>query len=260
MKFQILSDIHDEFNDDFNSYIKTQLKYAKPDALILAGDIVTPRSMYKLKSLEVPVYFVLGNHEYYNGDWDNSLQEYREYFKGSNIHVLENETAIVTPSNYSEKHNQIRIIGASLWTDFIAPTIVGKQHHGAGCVRGMSDFTLIRGITVQKWEERHKNSLNFIMKSLLIPHYGPTIVVTHHAPSFQSSHPAYINSPISGGFCSELSFEIMGLQEKQPKYWVHGHCHESFRYNIADTEVICNPRGYPHELNKDFNPNLIIEL
>jgi predicted phosphodiesterase len=260
MKFQILSDIHDEFYDEFNSYIKTQLKYFKVDALILAGDIVTPQTMHRLKCLEVPVYFVLGNHEYYNGHWDNSLNDYQEYFKDSNIHVLENETVIVTPLKYSEKHNQIRIIGASLWTDFIAPSIVGKQHHGAGCVRGMSDFTLIREITIQKWEERHKKSLKFIMDALSIPHSGPTIVITHHAPSFQSSHPMYVNSPISGGFCSELSNEIMELQHLQPKYWIHGHCHESFRYNLADTEVICNPRGYPHELNPNFNKNLLIEL
>lgn len=251
MKFQILSDVHTEHHA-YNHL--PELINPEADALILAGDIVTPSSMHKLKSLKIPTYFILGNHEYYGGDWFRSLLDYQEYFKGSNIHVLENDRLVIPDTN-------IRVIGASLWTDFLAPTVIGKQHHGNACTKGMSDFFLIKDISVSKWEDRHDKSLKFIMNTLIsIPHSGTTIVVTHHAPSFQSSHPIYINSPISGGFCSELSYEIMELQEKQPQFWIHGHCHESFDYQLADTRVICNPRGYPHELNPDFNPDLIIEL
>ena len=42
--------------------------------------------------------------------------------------------------------------------------------------------------------------------------------------------------------------------------WCHGHIHNSADYMIAETRVICNPRGYiGHELNPDFDPNLTVE-
>jgi hypothetical protein len=44
-------------------------------------------------------------------------------------------------------------------------------------------------------------------------HDGPTIVMTHHAPSFKSSHPKYDSSYIKGGFCSNLDYVI---EEYQP--------------------------------------------
>lgn len=246
----ICSDLHDEFYDEFNSVIKTQLKYTKADILLLPGDICTFSNMYRLKCLEIPTYYVTGNHELYGISWDHGVSDYQHYFKDTNITVLENETVAMPGS-------KTRIISASLWTDFWAPVAIGKEYHGNNCLKGMSDFSLIRGLTLNKWEERHKKSLKFIKKELSKKHDGPTLVMTHHAPSFKSSHSIYQNSPISGGFCSDLDYLI---EEYQPDYWIHGHCHESFDYKIGKTRVLANPRGYPHELNPDFNLNLLIEL
>ncbi len=47
----------------------------------------------------------------------------------------------------------------------------------------------------------------------------------------------------------------------QPAPWCHGHMHESFDHQLGRTRAICNPRGYfPNELNRDFNPALVVEL
>ncbi len=40
------------------------------------------------------------------------------------------------------------------------------------------------------------------------PHDGPTVVITHHAPSYKSQHPRFAGSPISGGFCSNQEHRI----------------------------------------------------
>ena len=51
------------------------------------------------------------------------------------------------------------------------------------------------------------------------------------------------------------------IEIKQPSLWLHGHTHESFDYNIKNTRVVCNPRGYINspDLNKSFNKDLIID-
>lgn len=252
MRFKIMSDIHDEFYSDRESVLPKLLKQSKADYILLAGDILVPGTMNRLigLKLDTPIFYVMGNHEFYRGSWDTTISYNERLYANTNIQIFENRMMIVSNSN-------IRIIGATLWTDFWVPTIVGKEYHGNNCVKGMTDFAIITGVLLSKWEDRHKKSLKFITNCLSTKHDGPTIVMTHHAPSFKSNHVAYKNSPISGGFCSDLDYLI---EEHQPDYWIHGHCHESFDYKIGKTRVICNPMGYPNDLNSEFNKNFVIEV
>ena len=47
-------------------------------------------------------------------------------------------------------------------------------------------------------------------------------------------------------------------------YWVHGHTHSTFDYEIEGTKVVCNPRGYSKlfnlSQNENFNKELTIEI
>lgn len=46
-----------------------------------------------------------------------------------------------------------------------------------------------------------------------------------------------------------------------PDLWVHGHMHNSVDYRVGATRVVTNPRGYAgHEINPNFNPQLVIEI
>jgi Icc-related predicted phosphoesterase len=87
---------------------------------------------------------------------------------------------------------------------------------------------------------------------------GPTVVVTHHAPSPRSIAPKFADSELNPAFTSNLEPLI---EHYQPALWVHGHMHNSSDYKIGQTRVVCNPRGYfPDELNPLFNPDLVVDL
>jgi Icc-related predicted phosphoesterase len=74
-------------------------------------------------------------------------------------------------------------------------------------------------------------------------HNEKFVVVGHHAPSKQSTHPKYQNDQLmNGGYSSDLSEFI--LDHPQIKLWTHGHTHDPFDYMIGTTRVVCNPRGY----------------
>ena len=45
----------------------------------------------------------------------------------------------------------------------------------------------------------------------------------------------------------------------KPKFWIHGHMHNTSDYMIAGTNVLCNPRGYNDE-NFEFDVNKIFEI
>jgi hypothetical protein len=71
------------------------------------------------------------------------------------------------------------------------------------------------------------------------------VVVTHHAPSFESVHEKYrtVNDwDYNYGFASYNEDVILDYPEI--KVWVHGHMHDPFDYTLGETRVICNPRGY----------------
>ena len=87
---------------------------------------------------------------------------------------------------------------------------------------------------------------------------GPTVVVTHHAPSALSNPPQFAGSPISGAFYSNLD-EL--IEDTKPTLWIHGHVHDSCDYVIGETRVVCNPFGYEGiETNVDWDPRAMVEL
>ena len=91
-------------------------------------------------------------------------------------------------------------------------------------------------------------------------HDGPTVVITHHAPSRQSVHPRFAKSLLSASFVSGAERLLGGARVQ---LWIHGHTHDSFDYLVNGTRVVCNPRGYAKEgvnENPRFDPQLVIEV
>jgi Icc-related predicted phosphoesterase len=89
----------------------------------------------------------------------------------------------------------------------------------------------------------HKEMLDYIRLMIEGKFDQKFVVVGHHAPSKQSTHPRYADETImNGGYSSDLSEFIM--DHPQIKLWTHGHTHEDFDYMIGSTRIVCNPRGY----------------
>jgi Icc-related predicted phosphoesterase len=132
--------------------------------------------------------------------------------------------------------------------------------------RALMDFSTIkirneddvRGLTPFDTLQFHLESVSFLENILSEKFEGVTIVLTHHAPTPSSVAQRFEGSLLSPAFASNLVPLILA---HQPDLWVHGHVHDSFNYMIGATRVVCNPRGYfPHELNPEFDPTLVIEV
>ena len=243
MKIHIISDLHLEFGD-----------YTPPsverDLLILAGDIhVGKRSVRFLEEqLQLsPVVYILGNHEFYNHDVETIIT----FFQTLNLpglHFLHN-SSYQTP--------QVRFLGCPLWTDVNRQNKIDIQN----IARGLNDFHVIqngyRPFTVEDSIERHLTSVAWLKTELSKPFEGKTVVITHHMPSMQSVVPKYQMSPLNYGFASDLD---QFIRDTQPDVWIHGHTHDSIGYQLGGTQIVCNPRGYPHEVNPDFDPCLTLDM
>jgi hypothetical protein len=163
------------------------------------------------------------------------------------------------------------IIGACLWSDFDNgnPTIMNF------CQNRMNDYNLIKKPSVSEmytsWSrstirpqdvlDKFKISKNYIIEMLEKANelgIKNKIVVTHHAPSFQSVDTRYRDDSLNPAYCSSL--EEIALTYNV-NLWTHGHQHCSNDYMIGDTRVICNAFGYhAYDTNDDFKHDLVIEL
>lgn len=260
MKIQIISDLHLDVARIKPVTIKDSI-----DLVIVAGDtcegaLKAFEYLRRIVPMVIPIIMVLGNHEYYRRFAPVELALAKEQAPSFNIRVLENNSCIIGNSTAT---NGIRVAGATMWTDY---AIFGAANVAAvmnACANGMNDHRLI-GWQKQPWlrfrpQEAallHHRSKAFLTETLATPFNGPTVVVTHHAPHWNSVHPRFQSDPVTGAYLSDHSALI---ETYQPTFWVHGHVHSSSDYRVGQTRVLANPHGYGNE-NPDFNGELVVEI
>ncbi len=247
MKIQVISDLHQEFGI-------TELDFKQADLVIFAGDTnIGTKGIEWIKNqvTQVPVIYILGNHEYYKGSYPKTLNKIREAAKDSNIFVLENE---------SIELEGIKFHGATLWTDF---SLFGDPvTNGMLCQDKMNDYRMIRrDPSYSKMRsidtfKLHQQSRKWLEESLAGSN-ARNIVITHHAPSIQSVPEAWKEDYLSAAYASDLEDLVRNYQ---PEYWIHGHIHTPASYSIGITKVICNPHGYIDDKYNGYEKELIIEL
>ena len=248
MKIQIVSDLHNEFG-------KFKFNFSGIDLLILAGDIdIGLNGFYWVSEIvkEIPVIYVLGNHEYYKNSYPKLLYKLQDISLNSNIHILENKSIEI---------NGVTFHGTTLWTNF--ELFGNPKTTGYECQQRMNDYKLIRlDPSYSKLRSidthiMHYKSLMWLKESVTKSTTKKNVVITHHAPSIKSIAPKFKEDVLSAAFASNLENYII---ETQPDVWIHGHVHEPYDYHIGKTRVICNPKGYPDEPYIGYNSKFIIEI
>jgi hypothetical protein len=147
----------------------------------------------------------------------------------------------------------VRFPGTVLWTDF-------NGGGDAAAVRTLTDFRWIPTptdlFTSDDFREAHAEPVQWLRRALTPPFPGPTVVVTHHAPSRRSRHPRFGGSPVSSVFTARLDALLL---ETRPTAWIHGRVHAPVRYRLGNTWVLSNPMGYRGE-GIIFDPDQLISV
>lgn len=265
MKIQIFSDLH------LDVFPVNKIAIAEDvDVVIVAGDTCEGvlrafEHLRRIVPMQIAIVMVLGNHEYYRRFIPDELALARSQASSFNIHVLENDTMTLDSGGVRAVGNcGVRLIGATLWTDY---RVFGEANQPAvmnACATGMNDHRLI-GWQKQPWLRfrpreaalLHHQSKAYLESVLATPFEGPaTVVISHTAVHWNSIHPRYRSDPVTGSFLSDQSTLI---ERYQPTLWVHGHVHNSSDYRVGKTRILCNPHGYGSE-NPDFNGALVVEV
>jgi predicted phosphodiesterase len=262
MKVALCSDLHLEFAD-------LEIKNTdNAQVLVLAGDILLAQELHDFAEGEVNpawgdlvpqrarkaqmfrdflktcseqfahVLYVAGNHEFYDGKWDQTLVTLRqECAKFNNVHFMENDTHVI---------EGVTFVGGTLWTDMNGGDPLTKQVVGSS----LNDYRIIRvesrdygRLRPDDVINRHIKTLEYIRTTVDADPAKRFFVVGHMAPSKLSTHPRYADDvQMNGGYSSDLSEFI--LDRPQIAVWVHGHTHHDFDYVIGSTRIVAHPRGY----------------
>jgi predicted phosphodiesterase len=282
MNIQLLSDLHLESHPHF---------VARPtpgaDLLVLAGDIGSYQEgsllagalddrdfgLARFSPLPVsqggagwptPVFFLPGNHEYDGLDFDATHARLRETCERLGLVWLESQVL---------QWQGVRFIGSTLWSDFDA---LSAAQAAAGTLSAQAqrearekafraaNFYLSRyhalrqgqPMLAQAVREQGLQSQAWLRQALAEPFAGPTVVVTHFAPSLLSGDPRYGLAPGTAGFCNALD-DLLG----QAQLWLHGHLHCPSDYVKNGCRVVANPLGYAGKGEQDgFKPDLLIQI
>lgn len=217
--------------------------------LVIAGDLTEHQDVQdRLRMwglLFRAIVFVPGNHEFYEADIDD-----RPWRSEGNVYVLDDNEVCI---------EGVWFAGGTLWTDMAQRDSLSMMQ-----AEKLKDFRYIKHkdsdrsnllsgpkmLTPYHTVYMHERTKELILDS------DADVVVTHHAPSNKSVSERYRTE-----FNAAHATELFGMiADSNYKLWVHGHVHSSCDYMIENTRVICNPMGYSHDSNPDFNPELIIEV
>lgn len=246
MRIQVCSDLHIRPGDTEEVIGQTDA-----DVLVIAGDVLTGdplgylfEFLRKLGSRFEQIILVPGNHEYYTRYISETEQRLSECDL-PNVTVLQEQSMVL---------NGVKFIGCTLWT--------GVTNSAVAELRDYEYIYRDDGLTITRSDTLriHNEHLEFIIEELDRSE-EPCVVISHHAPSWESIDEDFRRHPMARGYATEGLLESL---ESPPHIWIHGHIHSSKRYFVGDCEVICNPRGYEKAdkttENDEWNDSLVIEL
>jgi len=254
MKLHILSDLH----------LGVQgMPHPETDAdlVILAGDIARPQAAITwAQGFGKPVLYVPGNHEFYGSSLTQTVRTLQDLCAGTSVQLLDNRSLVL---------QGVRFVGSTLWSDFrIAGGGQARIDAMEQAKRFAYDFQRVRVsdrpdaalFTPEDSARLFDANVRWLAQELAQPFDGPTVVITHHAPSPRSIHPRFAGSPLNTIFVSDAEALVAA---SGARLWIHGHTHDSHDYQVGATRVLCNPRGYAKEgvaENAAFEARLIVQV
>src|SRR5688572_15429899 len=243
MRLQLLSDVHLEFHRDGGRSFVNSLEPSGVDVLVLAGDIAVGAGIPEALGLfcrryeDATVVYVHGNHEFYKTDRKSVVELTRS--------AEEQYQNLVWLDGSCTDIEGRRFLGAPLW--------FGRARVDERTKRAMTDFSAISEFESWVYDENAR-ALAFFERHLS----EGDIVITHHLPSQRSVAARFVGHPLNAFFVCDVERLI---EERKPRVWLHGHTHDSVRYEIGKTTVLCNPFGYAGlELNSGFLETLTVDL
>ncbi|MFW5799606.1 MAG: metallophosphoesterase family protein [Spirochaetota bacterium] len=222
MKFLTISDV--VLDNLYSEHIKD--RFHNIDAVLACGDLPHNYIDYIISMLDVPLYFVLGNHDTYYYNFERERNKYRLDFYPSLFPTIQIERNVYKLS-FGGINLHMKIV------DFNGVLIGGLE----GSMR--YNNKILQYTESEMWWNMVKMVPKLIFNKVTKGRYIDILIT--HAPPF-GIHDQ--EDPCHKGFKTFLTF----MKLFRPKYLIHGHIHLYDNYTaIKDTykdTIVLNTYGY----------------
>ena len=250
MKIQYASDLHLEIGKNKKRFTNNPL-LPIGDVLILAGDIMAFSELdthqefidYCSHHFKM-VYWVPGNHEYFNFDLEKKTGILCESIRSNFLLV----------NNTSAEFEGVRLIFSTLWS-----RITSNQEKEIA--KRLSDFRFIKSgeslLTIERYNQLYNESIVFLEEAISEPFKGSQIIVTHHVPTLLNYPKKYLKTGVHEAFATELETFIQEFSDKGVNcpYWIYAHHHHNVPdFTVGNTKLITN------QYVKGFDRGKVLEI
>lgn len=224
------------------------------DVLVLAGDIVSARTISRLDEIRSKVdysktvIFVPGNHEYYGGDAMLTPRLLQEYCESIDFIYADRNTI---------KVGDVTFICTTAWStleSYPQYTMYAKRYAVRQCI---NDVRVVNQFTIDLMVERGIADREYIERELKRHSRGKCVVINHIAPLPAFNHRGFDVSELSAYFANDYRDII---EQYNPAMWIYGHTHDNVIGMHCNTRIVSNQRGYGRECYGSYNPNYVTEV
>ena len=188
MNLAWLTDIHLNFLElTQRQHFYQEIMEKQPDGILISGDIAEAPSVYAIliemqEAIRQPIYFVLGNHDYYTGQIGSVRQKIIQLTTGvKHLHWLGHAGVIQLTA-------ETVLVGQDGWAD----GRLGDYHHSSARLkdeRMITDFFQQKCLSrdhllsvMQKWADQDAKQLQQDLESAALRKAKRIIVITHVPP------------------------------------------------------------------------------
>ena len=250
MKLIWASDVHLNFlhkNEEARRAFYLQLKEAEGDSILITGDIAESHNvvLYIEEMQErtgKPVYFVLGNHDFYGTSVLNVKQSvnHLNYLPKNMGTPLSEDTILIGVDGWGDTRNGDYDNGRLIMSDWIYIDDLRKEY-GKGMAKLKVQLMKLADADARKLERRVLKALSerIECESGHVNKYTK-IIIASHVPPFEESclHAGRKSTPSGLPFFSSrcLGDTILPIAKKHPEVdflWLSGHTHSRATFHAA---------------------------
>ncbi len=252
-----LTDIHLEFltPDQIDRFLQ-KISLQQPDVILISGDIGQAKPLrayllYMAKKLQVPICFVLGNHDFYGSDIDEVRAEMQR------LTQQQLGPAWLPAVELVELGKDVGLIGHDGWSD-------GRYGSYQDSELMLNDYLQIKSLT-QLSKSQRLEKLNALgdeaadyLRSVLpraLTHYQHIIIMIHPPPFVEAfwhdDKPTRITNPFVPHFtCKAIGDLLLITAEANPQHQftvLCGHTHGTGSVEMrSNLMVYCGGAEYRH--------------
>jgi 3',5'-cyclic-AMP phosphodiesterase len=229
MRIAWLTDIHLNFvRPKDRQGLYAVIRATEADALMVTGDWdEAPTLLSTLRewdaALPMPTYFVLGNHDYYHGSFEDTQSRLRQYLEGADSLTWLTQSGVVSLTS------DVALIGHDGWADarcgdFFNSSVQIADHILIRELKHLPQHTLYQRLTslgdaaAQDLEDKLRLALQKHTKVLLATHVPPYREACWHEGKISD------DNWLPHFSCRAVGERLTAVMEEHPQAQLHVYC------------------------------------